>query len=1119
MSKRGKNTIRASQRYIRVFISSTFRDMHEEREELVKRVFPQLRKLCEQRSVIWGEVDLRWGVTDEQMKEGKTLPICLAEIQRCRPYFIGLLGERYGWVPDEIPQELINQEPWLKEHLDLSVTELEILHGVLNNPEMAEHSFFYFRDPEFTNRLPKGVNISEYISEDESSRAKLFALKERIRKSGFPVRENYPDPQTLGQLVLKDMTRLINQLYPKSAPLDRLDSDVADHEAFAQSRARVYIGGEEYFNLLNEHVKDNGPPLVVIGESGSGKSALLANWVMRFREQNKNINEAELIIMHFIGASPYSTDWMAMLRRIMGELKRRFDIRLDIPDKPEELQQAFANWIHMASAKGRIILILDALNMLEDRDGAPDLVWLPPVIPPNIRMILSSLPGRPLDELKKRGWPTLAVEPLRTEERRIFIDTYLAQYTKSLSPSQAQMIASAKPTANPLFLQALLEELRVFGVHEQLGKHIENYLEARTIPELYEKILARYEEDYERDRPGLVGEALSLLWAARKGMSEAEILELLGTIGQPLPRLYWSPFYLATEQALVRRSNLLGFFHDYLRQAVQYRYLKTEEKQQAAHLRLADYFQARDLNMRKVDELPWQLSQANSWHRLYELLAEKQFFTAAWDINKFELESYWSQVETNSALRLADAYKGILEFSADYKDFIWKVAILLHETGHLNEALQLRNFLVNYYRQIGDKKKLADALRNLALILTDQGNLDKAMAMLKEDEHLCRISGHKTGLSNSLNSQANILMDQGDLDQAMALHKEQERLSQELGNKWGLWASIANQARILRCQGQLDMAMALHKKEEHLCRELGNKRGLSISYGNQGLILFYKGDWDNAMSLFNQQEALCHELGDKYWLSVCLGNKAMILYSRRDLDGAMALHKDEECLCRELGDKEGLSICLGNQALILKDRGDLDSALILHKEEERLYHELGRKEGIQRSLGNQAMIIYACNELHRAMDLLKRQAFICQELGLKIDLSICLGNQALIQRDLGNADEAMKLHNEEERLCQELGYKEGLQRSLGNQALILQSHGNLDDALALLKEQERICRKLKYPEGLATSLINQAKLLLRKNKNKEALCLAEESYNLAKSNGLTQLAKQIKPMLKKCVKG
>jgi len=36
-------------RTVCVFISSTFRDMQAEREELVKRVFPQLGKLREQR--------------------------------------------------------------------------------------------------------------------------------------------------------------------------------------------------------------------------------------------------------------------------------------------------------------------------------------------------------------------------------------------------------------------------------------------------------------------------------------------------------------------------------------------------------------------------------------------------------------------------------------------------------------------------------------------------------------------------------------------------------------------------------------------------------------------------------------------------------------------------------------------------------------------------------------------------------------------------------------------------------------------------------------------------------------------------------------------------------------
>jgi hypothetical protein len=85
-------------RVIRVFVSSTFADMHAEREELVKRVFPELRKLCEARGVTWGEVDLRWGIPDE--RQGEVLPICLEEIHRCRPYFIGILGERLGTARD-----------------------------------------------------------------------------------------------------------------------------------------------------------------------------------------------------------------------------------------------------------------------------------------------------------------------------------------------------------------------------------------------------------------------------------------------------------------------------------------------------------------------------------------------------------------------------------------------------------------------------------------------------------------------------------------------------------------------------------------------------------------------------------------------------------------------------------------------------------------------------------------------------------------------------------------------------------------------------------------------------------------------------------------------------------
>jgi len=64
----------AGERVIRVFVSSTFRDMVAEREQLVKRIFPRLRKVCEERGVTWGEVDLRWGITDEQKTDYHRIP-------------------------------------------------------------------------------------------------------------------------------------------------------------------------------------------------------------------------------------------------------------------------------------------------------------------------------------------------------------------------------------------------------------------------------------------------------------------------------------------------------------------------------------------------------------------------------------------------------------------------------------------------------------------------------------------------------------------------------------------------------------------------------------------------------------------------------------------------------------------------------------------------------------------------------------------------------------------------------------------------------------------------------------------------------------------------------------
>ena len=100
----------------RIFVSSTFSDLKEERNALGENVFPELRKLCMQHGFRFQAIDLRWGVSKEASLSQETMRICLQEIKRCqkvtpKPNFIILLGDRYGWqpIPEEIPENEFKQ--------------------------------------------------------------------------------------------------------------------------------------------------------------------------------------------------------------------------------------------------------------------------------------------------------------------------------------------------------------------------------------------------------------------------------------------------------------------------------------------------------------------------------------------------------------------------------------------------------------------------------------------------------------------------------------------------------------------------------------------------------------------------------------------------------------------------------------------------------------------------------------------------------------------------------------------------------------------------------------------------------------------------------------------------
>ena len=167
-----------------IFISSTFNDMHAERDILIKRAFPELREWCAKRKLRLIDIDLRWGVSEEDARENrKAVEICLNNIDRCRPFFLFFLGQRRGWVPgiNDINPATLEAFPKLKPYIgSTSVTEMEIIHALLEPMREGvlpvRHIRGYFRDPacvqEITDDTVRGLYVSTGNTEKEPGREK-----------------------------------------------------------------------------------------------------------------------------------------------------------------------------------------------------------------------------------------------------------------------------------------------------------------------------------------------------------------------------------------------------------------------------------------------------------------------------------------------------------------------------------------------------------------------------------------------------------------------------------------------------------------------------------------------------------------------------------------------------------------------------------------------------------------------------------------------------------------------------------------------------------------------------------------------------------------------------------
>jgi WD40 repeat protein/Ni,Fe-hydrogenase maturation factor len=665
---------------VTIFISSTFNDMHAERDYLIKDIFPELREWCEERKIHLVDVDLRWGVTEADSSAKNTVLACLHNIDESRPFFLCFLGQRRGWVPSgkDINKETTKLYPAVEDIIGkYSVTEMEIEHALLSpmrhlvdGQEKSEipvnHALFYFRKDTYRDQLtPEQRKIFTNEGEDDKATADT-ELKNYITKiksqwtntidydcqwdknilspelitSAFKNNESEGrlsqfevNGKPLKDLIVSQLKKEILDEFPDRRNVEAstdLEKDLDQQDLFIGLNSEGFIARKGDFDALNGYLKNDKDGLFVLtAPAGYGKSMLLANFVIR-----ESAKYSARFFNRFCGASDLSSQTFSLWKSIFDEAG------IACPNNLNDLQNEIKDLLKKLAEK-QTFIIIDAINQLPD--GLDMLNWLPEELPANLKIILSMKEDEAdetvsalIERLQNNPQVTLSsVNPLENkEEKQKLIHEYLRKYLKSLDDAQIEAICSFKGSANPLYLKILLSELRVFGSFEQLGAQIQKF--GVTPKQAFDAVLERLEKDINSlgiDSKAFATALFGLLANARTGLSEAELTPCLqaelpqieeGKLTQAI-RL----FVRQVRPFMARREGRTDYFYESFKLAAKERYANHAIRHNQL---LSDYFQkqadpAGNLSFtgqcaRDFNELPYHLYQAQAIETLEKNLGE-----------------------------------------------------------------------------------------------------------------------------------------------------------------------------------------------------------------------------------------------------------------------------------------------------------------------------------------------------------------------------------------------------------------------------------------------------------------------------------------------------------------
>jgi WD40 repeat protein len=572
-----------------------------------------------------------------------------------------------------------------------SATEQEIVAGALRVENAREHVFGYFRE---IHGLSQAEGCKDYLDAETDAVQQQVRLKERLRQQLVGNTHDYqavwqmksPSLDHLDQLcedVYTDLSKVIFSEAGMLKSIDPLDREISAHKDFGEERARVFIGRADLLKSITEYIQgSDNHTLLIWGVSGSGKSTLMAKAVELARSGRQEV------IHRFIGATPESSNGRSLLESLCRQISRRYGAdESTLPLEYKDLVQEFSRRLALAETDKPLILFLDALDQLSEADTARGLAWLPSKLPAYTRLIVSALPGECLKALQSRvpGQVHLEVPPLSAQDGRNILDAWLDEAHRTLQPEQlAVLLGKFEACGLPLYSKLAFNEARLWKSYDplpDLGGDI-----AGILQDLFDRLSLESNHG-----SVLVSRSLSYLAAAKNGLSEDELLDVLSIDEQVLadfqrrspnspkadrlPVVLWSRLYLDLEPYLVERSadgaHLMAFYHRQMSEAVSSRYLSEEEKP-TRHRKLAEFFASEPLQpengvgkirqLRKFSEQPFQQAMAGMNGEFVATVTNYVFMQAKVEalgihplIDDYDLAALFSpRLEDEASLRLIE---------------------------------------------------------------------------------------------------------------------------------------------------------------------------------------------------------------------------------------------------------------------------------------------------------------------------------------------------------------------------------------------------------------------------------------------------------------------------------